>query len=138
MQVAEYVQRREGDWYVGASRVRLYSVIAAWKQELSPEDIQAGFPHLALVEVYGSITYYLAHQAELDASFHETKALAEEQRATAEAANPAFYADMRARIACVRPAVVAEMRAAGMLTNARDDSERQGNSKVPSQDAPAV
>src|SRR5690348_16141974 len=37
MMVAEkYVQRREGNWYVGASRVEVYNVIAVWRRGYSP------------------------------------------------------------------------------------------------------
>ena len=105
MQGAEkYVQYRDGNWYVGSGRVEVYSVVAAWQQGYSPEEIQTGFPHLALAEIYGTILYYLEHKDELDAFFRQVDALGARRRAEAEAANPEFYAMMRERIAQYRAA----------------------------------
>ena len=95
--VEKYVQQRDGNWYVGDSRVSIYSIIAARRKGRTPEQIQQSFPHLPLVAVYGTITYYLEHQAELDAFFEDVKARAEQRRAEAEAAHPEFYSDMRER-----------------------------------------
>ncbi len=55
--VAAYVQQREGEHYVGDSRVTVHSVIAAWKRGAAPEDVAAAFPTLPLVAIYGTITY---------------------------------------------------------------------------------
>lgn len=105
MQVVErYVQQREGNWYVGASRVEVYSVIAAWQQGYSPEEVQSGFPTLSLAEVYGTILYYLEHKDELDAFFRETDERYRKLKAEAEAANPEFYSMMRERMASYRTA----------------------------------
>lgn len=49
---------------VGATRVMLDSVIAAFRQGHSSETIRQQYPALSLEEVYGSIAYYLAHRAE--------------------------------------------------------------------------
>lgn len=103
MMVAEkYVQQREGNWYVGSSRVEVYSVIAVWQRGYSPEEVQSSFPVLSLVEVYGTILYYLEHRDDMDAFFREVDALGEKLRAEAEAANPEFYATMRERLARYR------------------------------------
>ena len=94
-----YVQYREDNWYVGASRVEVYSVIAAWEQGYSPEEIRNGFPHLDLAQIYGTILYYLEYQAELNEFFAQMDADAARHRTETEAANPEFYAMMRERIA---------------------------------------
>ena len=62
-----YVEKRdEGYWIVG-TRVSLDSVIFAFLDGLSPETISTEcFPVLTLEQVYGAITYYLAHRAVLD------------------------------------------------------------------------
>lgn len=105
MQGAEkYVQFRDGNWYVGDGRVEVYSVVAAWQQGYSPEEIQNGFPHLALTEIYGTILYYLEHRDEMDGFFRHVDAQAAERRAATEAARPEFYAEMRERIAKYRAA----------------------------------
>jgi uncharacterized protein (DUF433 family) len=97
-----YVQYRGGNWYVGDSRVEVYSVVAVWQQGFSPEEVQSSFPVLSRLEVYGTILYYLEHQDEMDAFFREADALGEHLRAEAEAARPQFYAQIRERIARLR------------------------------------
>jgi uncharacterized protein (DUF433 family) len=99
MQVAEYIRQRDGNWYVGESRVSVYSVIAAWKRGQTPEQIHEDFPTLPLVSLYGTITSYLERQTELDAFFDVVKRAAAERKSEAEAANPAFYTTMRERFA---------------------------------------
>lgn len=98
----EHVRQRDGNWYVGNSRVEIYSVIAAWLQGDSPEEVQSSFPVLSLAEVYATILYYLEHRDELDTFFHTVDVAYQEQKVSAEAADPAFYAMMRQRIASFR------------------------------------
>ncbi len=97
-----YIEVRDGNLYVGPSRVTVESVIARWQSGRTPEEIHAGFPSVPLVAVYGTITYYLEHKDELDAFFRETEELDEARRAADEAARPEFYASIRQRIAEAR------------------------------------
>src|SRR3974390_2296584 len=60
-----YVQ--VGAYRVGETRVMLDSVVAAFLQGHSAETIRQQYPALTLEEVYGSIAYYLAHTAEVNA-----------------------------------------------------------------------
>jgi uncharacterized protein (DUF433 family) len=50
---------------VGDTRVMLDSVVAAFEQGHSPESIRAQYPSLTLEDVYGAITWCLAHPREL-------------------------------------------------------------------------
>lgn len=50
---------------VGSTRVMFDSVVAGFEQGHSPETIRQQYPALALEEVYGAITYYLAHHQEV-------------------------------------------------------------------------
>jgi uncharacterized protein (DUF433 family) len=50
---------------VGAGRVMLDSVVAAFDEGHSPETIRQQYPALSLEEVYGSLAYYLAHVPEV-------------------------------------------------------------------------
>lgn len=59
-----------GVYRVGMTRVMLDSVVAAFRQGHSAETIKQQYPALSLEEVYGSIAYYLAHAAEIDAYLH--------------------------------------------------------------------
>lgn len=97
--VASYIQQRDGEFYVGDSRVTAHTIVANWKRGASPEQIQAAFPSLPLVAIYGAITYYLEHQAELDAHFRETNEILARHQAAVEAAHPETFARVRARIA---------------------------------------
>lgn len=114
MRLAEYVLQREGEFYVAASRVILRSVVADWKRGRSPEQIAADFPGLPLVAIFGAITYYLERSQELDQHFAEVDAASTRDKAATEAAYAGFYADMRARVAQVRPRVRAELRDSGI------------------------
>lgn len=96
--VASYVQLREGEFYVDDSRVTLHTIAANWNRGASPEEIQAAFPSLPLVAIYGAITYYLERQAELDAHFRETSEALAAHQTVVEARRPEFFAELRARL----------------------------------------
>ncbi len=67
-QTKSYVTLDEyGVYRVGDTKVMVDSVVAAFHQGHSPETIQQQYPALSLEDVYGSIAYYLAHAAEVDA-----------------------------------------------------------------------
>lgn len=98
----EYVEQREGSYWIAGSRVSLDSVVYAFRDGLSPETIQREcFPALSLEQVYGAVTYYLAHRTELDAYLEQAKSEYESLRAASRQADPEFYqklADARQRL----------------------------------------
>ena len=62
-----YVEKRDEGYWVAGTRVSLDSIVLAFLEGLSPETIVTEcFPVLTLEQVYGAITYYLAHRAEID------------------------------------------------------------------------
>jgi uncharacterized protein (DUF433 family) len=63
---SEYVEQREGHYFLTGSRVSLDSIIHAFHNGESPETIRENFPTLRLEQVYGAIAYYLRRQEELD------------------------------------------------------------------------
>jgi uncharacterized protein (DUF433 family) len=69
----EYVERREAGYWIAGTRVSLDSIVYAFLRGSSPESIAQSFPALTLEEVYGGITFYLAHQAEVDALLQQTE-----------------------------------------------------------------
>jgi Protein of unknown function (DUF433) len=99
-----YVQQRDDNWYIADSRVEVYSVIAAWQQGFSPDEVQESYPVLSLAEVYGAILYYLEHRDILDAFFGAMDARYSANKAESEARDPAFHAMMRRRFADFRAA----------------------------------
>ena len=70
-----YVEQRDGGYWVAGTRVSLDSVVLAFLQGLAPETITAEcYPTLTLEQVYGAITYYLAHRSEIDAYLRQDEA----------------------------------------------------------------
>jgi len=63
----EYIEERDGNYYVVATRISLDSIVHAFRRGESPETICQNFELLRLEEVYGAIAYYLANQAHVDA-----------------------------------------------------------------------
>ncbi|MEW6296357.1 MAG: DUF433 domain-containing protein [Thermodesulfobacteriota bacterium] len=51
---------------VGGTRVSLDSVIAAFHDGTTPEEIVSQYDTLSLADVYAVISYYLEHQADID------------------------------------------------------------------------
>ncbi len=76
----EYVEKRNGGYYVVGSRVSLDSIIYEFLEGASPESIVRNFPSINLEQVYGVITVYLANRAEMDAYLAEMEQLWEEAR----------------------------------------------------------
>jgi uncharacterized protein (DUF433 family) len=76
----EYVENRDGGYYVIGSRVSLESVICLFLDGASPETIADEFPTLSLEHVYGAITFYLADRPKIDAYLAESDRLSEEAR----------------------------------------------------------
>jgi uncharacterized protein (DUF433 family) len=67
----EYVESRDGGYYLVGSRVSLESVIGLFLDGASPETIVDEFPTLSLEQVYGAVTFYLADRAKMDAYLTE-------------------------------------------------------------------
>ena len=63
----EYIEERDGNYYLAGTRISLDSIVHAFRRGESPETVCQNFELLRLEEVYGAIAYYLANQAEIDA-----------------------------------------------------------------------
>lgn len=62
-----YVTQSESGYRLTGSRVSLDSIVYDWLSGLSPESIVENFETLSLEQVYGAVTYYLAHKGDVDA-----------------------------------------------------------------------
>ena len=71
--VNEYIEQRDGGFYVKGTRVPLDSIVPEFRNGASPESIRQAFPVLSLEQVYGAITFYLGHQQEVDASIGDAQ-----------------------------------------------------------------
>jgi uncharacterized protein (DUF433 family) len=71
---SEYVEQRDGGYYVAGVRISLDSIVYAFNRGESPERILEEFPLLDKVSrVYGAIAFYLDHQAEIDKYLEDTE-----------------------------------------------------------------
>jgi uncharacterized protein (DUF433 family) len=77
-----------GTLYVGATRVPLDTVVGVYGMGASPEEIVRRYDTLHLADVYGVLSYYLAHREEVDAYLSERRRLAAEIRAENQARFP--------------------------------------------------
>ena len=81
---------------VGATRVPLDTVVYAFNQGASPEEIALNYPALDLGEVYAVINYYYHNRTEVDAYLGAREVEAARVRAENERRFPA--AGIRARL----------------------------------------
>ena len=92
MMETQYVEKRDGGYWIAGTRVSLDSIVIAFLDGLSPETIVGEcFPVLTLERVYSALTYYLAHQTEIDAYLREADAEFEALRQATRNADPQFY-----------------------------------------------
>ncbi|MBS3968153.1 MAG: DUF433 domain-containing protein [Truepera sp.] len=65
---------------VAGTRIPLDTVIAAFNQGASPEEIALSYPSLELADIYAIIAYYLRHRPTVDAYLEAQDRLAQEAR----------------------------------------------------------
>ncbi len=70
---------------IGATRVTLDTVIAAFHDGASPESIADQYPSLTLADVYSVIGYYLYHQVDVDSYLAQRRQVADKARRENEA-----------------------------------------------------
>jgi uncharacterized protein (DUF433 family) len=87
----DYVTHIDGAYRITGTRVSLDSVVYAFLQGQTAESIAQSFPVLTLEQVYGAITFYLAHRAEIEAYLEQGKAEFAALRQAARDADPIFY-----------------------------------------------
>jgi len=87
----DYIEKRDGAYWVADTRVSLDSVVYAFLRGAAPESIAQSFPVLSLEEVYGAIAFYLANHTELDAMLASNDREFELLRKQTRKANPTLY-----------------------------------------------
>jgi uncharacterized protein (DUF433 family) len=86
----------KGVMYVGKAAVPLESIIAGFEQGHTPETIRSQYPSLSLEEVYGAITYSLAHPQEVQDYLKRQDALWEQWRERLRQGEPPVVERLRA------------------------------------------
>jgi uncharacterized protein (DUF433 family) len=75
---------------VAGSRVSIDSIVVAFQNGESAEEIQRNFPSVSLEQVYGTIAHYLAHREEIETYLAEQRGHWDQSRKqAAENPNPA-------------------------------------------------
>jgi uncharacterized protein (DUF433 family) len=92
----------QGVLRVGPTRVSLDTVIYAYKQGATPEEIVADYSALDLSDVYAVIAYYLQNQAEVEDYLRQREAQREEVRLQMDSRFP--QAGLRERLLARRQA----------------------------------
>jgi uncharacterized protein (DUF433 family) len=90
----EYVEKRDGGYFVAGTRVSLDSVVYAFLRGESPEGIVESYPALSMEEVFGALSFYLAERNAIDDYLRKEKQDFEILRQQARKANPALYAKL--------------------------------------------
>jgi uncharacterized protein (DUF433 family) len=88
---AAYIEQRDGGYMVAGTRVSLDSIVYAFLSGQSAEAIAQAFPVLSLEQVYGAITYYLAHRDDVDRYLESRRQDFAAARQAARDADPMFY-----------------------------------------------
>ena len=65
---------------VGGTRVTLDTIVAAFLDGATAEEIAQQYPSLDLADIYAAISYYLRHRPEVEAYLQQRRRLAEEVR----------------------------------------------------------
>jgi uncharacterized protein (DUF433 family) len=65
---------------VGRTRVTLQTIVEAFNEGCTAEEIAAQYPSIQLADIYATITYYLRHRNEVDAYVQRQEQLAEAVR----------------------------------------------------------
>ncbi|MBM3752871.1 MAG: DUF433 domain-containing protein [Acidobacteria bacterium] len=101
---SEYVEFKNGGYYVKGVRVSLDSIVHCFQQGASPEAIQEDFPVLQLSQVYGAIAFYLDNKAEVDRTIRELEREVAASTIPVSVADPELWAKIeKARAAMANP-----------------------------------
>lgn len=90
-------QDEHGVIRVGKTRVLFELVVRAFENGATAEEIAIAYPTVNLADVYGAISYYLHHPAEVAGYLAERERRADEIRKKIEAQQPDM-ADIRRRL----------------------------------------
>jgi uncharacterized protein (DUF433 family) len=67
----EFVERRDGSFYLMGSRVPLAHIVREFQRGESAEAIRSHYPALSLEQVYGAITFCLGNREDVERDIAE-------------------------------------------------------------------
>ena len=89
--VGEYIEQRDGGFFIRGARVSLDSVVYAFLRGESPEGIAESFPALGLEQIFGALAFYIANREEVDEYLSQGKEEFATLREQARRNYPALY-----------------------------------------------
>jgi uncharacterized protein (DUF433 family) len=93
----EYVEQRNGGYYVAGTRISLDSVVYAFLRGETPEEIEDSYPGCMTPEqILGSLAFYLANRTAIDEYLRQGEIEYDRLYEEARAKDPAFYAKLDA------------------------------------------
>jgi uncharacterized protein (DUF433 family) len=90
----EYVEQRNGGYYVAGTRISLDSVVYAFLRGESPEGVAESFPALTMENIFGALSFYLANRDLVDQYLREGKQEFDLLREQARQKDPFLYAKL--------------------------------------------
>lgn len=89
--IENYIEQRDGGYWITGTRVSLDSLVYRWREGLSPETIRECFPVLSLKQVYAAIFFYLDQQATIDEYLNQAEKAEEEMAQKLRSQYPAVH-----------------------------------------------
>jgi uncharacterized protein (DUF433 family) len=78
----DYVEQRDGGYYIAGTRIALDSILLAFKDGEPPEEILRSFPTAGpMVRVFGAIVFYLENKEKVEAYLADQERLWDEVKA---------------------------------------------------------
>lgn len=90
----EYVEQRDGGYFIKGARVSLDSLVYAFLRGESPEGIADSFPALELEQIFGALAFYMANRDIVDRYLSEARREFEALRGQSRRDNPSLYAKL--------------------------------------------
>jgi uncharacterized protein (DUF433 family) len=90
----EYVEQRDGGYFIKGARIFLDSVVYAFPRGESPEGIADSFPALQLEDIFGALAFYMANRESVDEYLAEGRREFEGLRQRSRCGGPALYAKL--------------------------------------------
>jgi uncharacterized protein (DUF433 family) len=92
---SEYIEERNGGYYIAGTRISLDSVVYSFNRGNSPEAIREEYPLLKLPQIYGAIAFYLEHQETVDRYLDKKEREIDASSIPMSEANPELWARLQ-------------------------------------------
>jgi len=90
----DYIEQRDGGYFIKGTRVSLDSVVHAFLRGESPEGIAESFPALGFEQIFGALTFYTANREAVDRYLSDGRQEFEAMRQEARLKYPRLYAKL--------------------------------------------